>query len=102
MLVVASDIAEAEEVRGILKDPSFFEGRYAEKVLTVHSNAPDEALAALEVLDEPESMAAVGSPPSPEKPLAEFPAKVEIVPSLPTRAAKDRHRRTGAKPEPRT
>ena len=53
MLVVASDIAEAEEVQGILKDPSFFEGRYADKVLTVHSNAPDEALAALEALDAP-------------------------------------------------
>ena len=53
MLVVASDIAEAEEVQGIFKDPSFSEGRYADKVLTVHSNAPDEALAALDKLDEP-------------------------------------------------
>ncbi len=52
MLVVAANIAEAEEVE-IIKDPSFFEGRYADKVLTVHSSAPDEALAALDRLEEP-------------------------------------------------
>lgn len=53
MLVVAANIAEAEEVEGIITDPSFFQGRYADKVLTVHSNAPDEALAALDKLEEP-------------------------------------------------
>ncbi len=53
MLVVAANIAEAEEVQNIIKDPSFFEGRYADKVLTVHSSAPDEALAALDKLEEP-------------------------------------------------
>ena len=53
MLVIASSIAEAEEVQAIVRDPSFAGGRYAERVLTVHSDAPDLALAELDKLEEP-------------------------------------------------
>lgn len=61
MLVVAKDIADAEEVGGILRDPSFAGGRFAtddleaDPVLVVHSSAPDEALAALDSVEEPTS-----------------------------------------------
>lgn len=55
MLVIAPSIAEANEIEGILTDPSFARGRYADKVLTVHSDAPDKALAALEGLEEPDN-----------------------------------------------
>jgi type III restriction enzyme len=55
MLVIAPSIAEAEEIAGIVSDPSFAGGRYAEAVLTVHSDAPDEALAALDKLEEPDN-----------------------------------------------
>lgn len=53
MLVIAPKIAEAQEIEAILLDPSFAGGRYADKVLTVHSSAPDEALAQLDRLEEP-------------------------------------------------
>jgi type III restriction enzyme len=53
MLVIAPDIAEAEEIQAVLQDSSFAEGRYADKILTVHSKQPDDALAALEGLEEP-------------------------------------------------
>lgn len=52
MLVIAPTIAEAQEVEGIVTDMGFAGGRYAERVLTVHSNAPDEALAQLADLEE--------------------------------------------------
>lgn len=52
MLVIAPTIAEAEEVEGIVSDPGFAGGRYAERVLTVHSSAPDQALAQLADLEE--------------------------------------------------
>lgn len=55
MLVIAPDIEEAGEIEIVLRDQSFAEGRYAGRVLTVHSNAPDEALEALEQLEEPGS-----------------------------------------------
>jgi type III restriction enzyme len=55
MLVIAPDIAEAEEIQAILQDNSFAEGRYADKVLTVHSKQPDDALAELEKLEEPDN-----------------------------------------------
>ncbi len=55
MLVIAPSIAEAEEIEAIVADPGFAEGRYADKVLTVHSSAPDEALAQLDGLEEPGS-----------------------------------------------
>lgn len=53
MLVIAPDIAEAEEIQALLQDGSFAEGRYADKILTVHSKQADEALAELEKLEEP-------------------------------------------------
>jgi type III restriction enzyme len=53
MLVVAPDIAEADEIAGILTSPDFAGGRYADKVLTVHSDAPDQALEALDALESP-------------------------------------------------
>ena len=61
MLVVAKSIEDAEEVARILRDPSFADGRYAsddpaaDPVLVVHSNAPDEALALLDAVEEPAS-----------------------------------------------
>ena len=55
MLIVAPSIAEAEEVESVVSDPSFAGGRYADKVLTVHSDAPDEALAALAKVEELDS-----------------------------------------------
>jgi type III restriction enzyme len=55
MLVIAPKIGEADEIEGILTDPGFEDGRYADRVLTVHSDAPDEALAALEQLEEQSS-----------------------------------------------
>jgi type III restriction enzyme len=55
MLVVAPSIAEAEEVEGIIRDLSFAGGAYSDAVLTVHSDAPDEALARLQELEDPNS-----------------------------------------------
>jgi len=47
MLVVAKDIADADEYGQILRSAEFFGGQYAGAVLVVHSKAPDEALEAL-------------------------------------------------------
>lgn len=61
MLVVAKTIDDAEEVGRILREPSFAGGRYVEDaeggdpVLVVHSNAPDEALAQLDAVEETDS-----------------------------------------------
>jgi type III restriction enzyme len=55
MLVIATTIAESEEVDAILRDPDFLDGRYADAVLTVHSRKPDDALAELETVEDPES-----------------------------------------------
>lgn len=55
MLVIAKDIEEANELEAILREPNFAGGDYAERVLTVHSKQPDEALAALDKLEEPGS-----------------------------------------------
>ncbi len=52
MLVIAPDISEAQEIERIVSDPSFAGGRYSDRVLTVHSKAPDEALAQLDKLEE--------------------------------------------------
>ena len=59
MLVIATTIEEAEQVSATMREPSFFEGRYADAVLTVHSKAPDEALAELEKVEDPESLVRV-------------------------------------------
>lgn len=55
MLVVAKDIAEADEYGLILRSTEFFGGAYKDSVLVVHSNAPDEALAQLENVELPDS-----------------------------------------------
>ncbi len=55
MLVVAPSIAEAQEIEAIITDPSFAGGRYVDKVLTIHSDAPDVALAHLDRLEAPDS-----------------------------------------------
>ena len=55
MLVIATTIAEAEQAEADLRDPGFMEGRYADAVLTVHSNKPDEALAELETVEDLDS-----------------------------------------------
>jgi len=55
MLVIAPDISEAEEIERIVTGPSFAGGRYADRVLTVHSKQSDEALAELDRLEDPDS-----------------------------------------------
>jgi type III restriction enzyme len=52
MLVVAQTIADADEYGEILRSAEFFAGAYAEAVLVVHSDAPDEALTALDAVEE--------------------------------------------------
>jgi Arginase family len=55
VLVIAPDIAEADEIEHIASDPTFAGGRFADKVLTVHSKQPEEALAQLDRLEEPDN-----------------------------------------------
>jgi len=55
MLVVAKDIADAEEYGKVLRSEEFFAGAYKDAVLVVHSKAPDEALAELAKVEDPES-----------------------------------------------
>jgi type III restriction enzyme len=55
MLVVAKDIDDADEYGAILQSGEFFGGSFADSVLVVHSKAPDEALAALAEVEDPES-----------------------------------------------
>jgi type III restriction enzyme len=52
MLVVAKNIEDADEYGSILRSDEFFHGDYADSVLVVHSNAPDEALAGLAKVEE--------------------------------------------------
>lgn len=53
MLVIAPNIAEANEIQRIVSESSFLEGRYADAILTVHSDAPDKALEDLDKLELP-------------------------------------------------
>jgi type III restriction enzyme len=55
MLVVAKSIEDADQYGEILSSTEFFAGAYADAVLVVHSKAPDEALAALAEVEDPES-----------------------------------------------
>jgi type III restriction enzyme len=55
MLVVAKSIDDANEYGGILASSEFFGGAYADAVLVVHSNSPDEALAELGKVEDPAS-----------------------------------------------
>jgi type III restriction enzyme len=52
MLVVAKTIDDADEYGTILRSSEFFAGAYADAVLVVHSNAPDEALEELSKVEE--------------------------------------------------
>ena len=52
MLVVAKDIADADEYGAILASREFYGGAFAERVLVVHSKAPDEALAELAKVED--------------------------------------------------
>lgn len=58
VLVVAQDTAHAGELEALIKRPDFFEGRYADKVITVHSNQrgeeKDETVAALLRIESPD------------------------------------------------
>lgn len=55
VLVIAKDIEDANIVGELLRDESLFDGKYKDAVLVVHSDAPDEALAQLEQVEEPGS-----------------------------------------------
>lgn len=55
MLVVAPTIDEANEIATIAQSEAIGGGAYDGKVLTVHSDAPDEALRLLDQLEEPDS-----------------------------------------------
>jgi type III restriction enzyme len=55
MLVVAKSIDDADEYGAILRSSEFFGGNYADALLVVHSNAPDEALEELSKVEEPSS-----------------------------------------------
>jgi type III restriction enzyme len=55
MLVVAKSIEDADEYGKILASEEFFGGAYADSVLVVHSDVPDEALAELAKIEEPDS-----------------------------------------------
>ncbi len=55
MLVIAQRIEEATELEALIRQPSFAGGRYADRVLTVTSDSPDEALEALARLERPDS-----------------------------------------------
>jgi type III restriction enzyme len=52
MLVVAKEIADADEYGAILSSAEFFGGEYGNAVLVVHSKAPDEALEALAKVED--------------------------------------------------
>lgn len=55
MLIVAKDIADADEYGAILRSGEFFGGAYSDAVLVVHSKSPDAALAALAEVEDPAS-----------------------------------------------
>jgi type III restriction enzyme len=55
MLVVAKSIQDADEYGTILRSSEFVDGVYADAVLVVHSNAPDEALEELSKVEQPDS-----------------------------------------------
>ena len=55
MLVVANSIEEAADLAERVRAPDFAEGRFAEAVLEVHSDSPDNALAKLDTVEHPDS-----------------------------------------------
>ena len=55
MLVVAQSIQEARLYADLLESESFAEGKYAGRVLEIHSKSPDKDLAELEAVENPAS-----------------------------------------------
>lgn len=55
MFVVAGSIDDANAIAEVLRRPGMFADNYDEAVLTIHSEAPDDALARLAAVEEPES-----------------------------------------------
>jgi len=55
MLVVAPSIEEADRVEEVLSDPDFAGGAYADAILNINSNSPDDALDALDRVEAPSS-----------------------------------------------
>jgi type III restriction enzyme len=55
MLVVAQTIAEADEFGEVLTSTEFHGGEFADAVLVVHSDAPDEVLDKLATVEAPDS-----------------------------------------------
>ena len=55
MLVICPSIEVADEVEQVIESKSFLDGRYAGTVLTVHSKKPDEELAKLDAVEDPDS-----------------------------------------------
>jgi hypothetical protein len=55
MFVVADTIDNANRVAEVLRKPGLYEHDYEQRVLVVHSDAPDDALARLEAVEEPDS-----------------------------------------------
>ena len=55
MFIVAGSIDSANDIAEVLKRPGLFADDYEEAVLTVHSDAPDDALARLAAVEDPDS-----------------------------------------------
>ncbi len=55
MFVVADTIDNANDVAEVLRRPGFFPDDYERRVLVVHSQAPDDALARLDEVESPDS-----------------------------------------------
>lgn len=55
MFVVADTIDNANKVAEVLRKPGLYEQDYEQRVLVVHSDAPDDALARLEAVEDPDS-----------------------------------------------
>ena len=55
MLVVAQTIEDADEYENVLTSNAFRQGAYAESVLVIHSNKPDDALNALDEVEQADS-----------------------------------------------
>jgi type III restriction enzyme len=55
MFVVADTIDNANAVAAVLRKPGLFHDDYEQRVLVIHSQAPDDALARLEAVEDPDS-----------------------------------------------
>jgi type III restriction enzyme len=55
MFIVADSIDNANAIADVLRKPGLFGDDYASRVLVIHSDAPDDALARLAAVEEPDS-----------------------------------------------